>query len=337
MSSESMNPVLLIGGSGVVGSRAAGTLRHLQPHLPIAIAGRDSKKAAAAAAGVGGPTTTVAVDLGRADLGLPAGAAFSAVVVLLKDHLLNSMKYAQAHGLPYVAFSDFVTEIGPVVARYIHRPASAPILMLGHLIGGVATLATLHFSKAFRRVDSIALGTVVSASDTGGPAAQADFERVAQAGQRPLILEDGVWTWAGGANATRRFRDSHGVEREGQAIGLLDVPSLAAATDARSIRVDLAVSESTRPATEVVIEIAGELHDGTSAKTRHALIDADVHARLSAHGAALATERLLGLAGGPPVAPGLHHPEGLLDPGYVLARLEEQGVRIVKHHQGSKR
>ena len=322
-----LKPVLLIGGSGVVGARAARALRRLQPDLPIVIAARDARKADAVAADVGGPTSTAAVELARDDLGLPVGSTFSAVVVLLKDHLLNSMKYAQAHGLPYVAFSDFVHEIGPVVARHLHRP-TAPVLMLGHLVGGVATIAALHFARAFRRIDAFDIAAVVSAADTGGPAAQADFQRVAEAGQRALLYRDGVWTWPGGADATRRFRDSGGVDREGQAVGLLDVASLAAATDAPNVRVDIAVSEDTTPATEILIEIAGELHDGRAARTRHEIHDADVHARISGIGAALATERLIGLAGGPRVGPGLHHPEHLLDATYVLSRLEELGVRV---------
>ena len=45
MSSISENPVLLIGGSGVVGQRAARALRKLQPELAIVIGGREVSKA----------------------------------------------------------------------------------------------------------------------------------------------------------------------------------------------------------------------------------------------------------------------------------------------------
>ncbi|MFY0537760.1 saccharopine dehydrogenase NADP-binding domain-containing protein [Nannocystis pusilla] len=83
------NPVLLLGGSGAVGSRVARTLRRLQPDLPIVIAARNAEKAAAVAAQIGGPTTAASVDLSREDLGLEASASFSAVVTLLKDPWLN--------------------------------------------------------------------------------------------------------------------------------------------------------------------------------------------------------------------------------------------------------
>jgi predicted dinucleotide-binding enzyme len=58
------------------------------------------------------------------------------------------------------------------------------------------------------------------------------------------------------------------------------------------------------------------------------LRDDDVHVRISAYGAALATERLLGLRGGAPVEPGLYSPESILDPDAVIRRLPELGVRV---------
>lgn len=66
MKNASRGPVLLVGGSGVVGQRAARALRQLQPGLPIAVAGRDAGRAASVAAAVGGPTTALArlVELG---------------------------------------------------------------------------------------------------------------------------------------------------------------------------------------------------------------------------------------------------------------------------------
>lgn len=333
MSTKKLEPVLVVGGSGVVGSRAVQALRRLQPDLPITIAARDLGRAGALAAEIGGADTT-AIDLDRPDLGLPAGARFSAVVVLLKDDSLNTMKYAQGAGVPYVSFSDFVFDIGPEVGLYIRRPTSAPILLLGHFLGGTITLATLHFASELRRVDAIEIGAVFDEEDVGGPAAKGDMERVANGVPRPLLLKDGKWLWAGDADARRTFRGVDGTEWQGQAYSLLDVVSLAAATDARSIRLDFALRPAARRppgeglSHEVIVELEGERHDGTRGRVRHALVARDVHSGPSGWGAALAVERLLGLAGGPPAPPGLHHPEGLLDPAYVVQRLTELGMRV---------
>ena len=333
MTATKLEPVLVIGGSGVVGSRAVKALRRLQPDLPITIAARDLGRAGALAAEIGGANTTT-VNLEKPDLGLPAGARFSAVVVLLKDDSLNSMKYAQGAGVPYVSFSDFVFDIGPEVGLYIRRPASAPILLLGHFLGGTVTLATLHFARELRRVDTIEIGAVFDEEDVGGPAARGDMERVARGVPRPLLLREGKWLWADGADARRTFRGVDGTAWHGQAYSLLDVVSLAAATDARSIRLDFALRPAaSRPpgeglSHEVIVEIEGERDDGARGRVRYTLVDGDVHSGLSGRGVALAVERLLGLAGGPPVAPGIYHPEVLLDPAYVVERLRDFGTRI---------
>ncbi|AUX31244.1 MULTISPECIES: hypothetical protein [Sorangium] len=332
MSTRTMSPVLLIGGSGHVGARAARALRRLHPELPIAIGGRDGRKAAAVAAEVGGPTTAVTVDVQRSDLGLEPGASFSAIVTLVKDESSNALKRAQADGVPYIAFSDFVSEIGPLVAHYVARPTRAPILMLGHTFGGAATLAALHLAQELRSVDAIAIAAVIGADDHGGPASSADYERLRQAGEAALVLDDGKWTWLRGEASTRRVVDAGGAAHVGQALPLPDVVSLAAATDARSIRVDLAARDraagAAGPRTELIVEVSGRRHDGSGARLRYDITDADNLSRLSAYGAAIATERLLGLAGGPPVGPGLYNPESVLDPASVVARLEELGARV---------
>ena len=328
MSSHPQHPVLIIGGSGVVGSRAAKTLRKLQPNLPLTLGVRNLGKAQALARELGN-AEAVSIDLERKDLGLPESAAFSAVVVLLKDDTLNSMKYAQAKGVPYVSFSDFVFDIGPEVALHIQHPTRSPVLTLGHFLGGTVTLATLHFAREFRRVDAIEISAVFDEADVGGPAAQGDTDRVMKTLPSPLLLADGKFLWAQGDDTGRDFIGVDGTKWRGRAYPLLDVVSLAAATEAKNIRLDFAVRPGGRAISlEVIIEITGEREDGTTGRVRHELVDADVHAGMSARGVALAVERLLGLAGGPPVAPGLHHPEGMLNPAYVVERLQEFGTRI---------
>ncbi|KYF93187.1 hypothetical protein BE20_10050 [Sorangium cellulosum] len=302
----------MIGGSGHVGARAARALRRLHPDLRIAIGGRDGRKAAAVAAEVGGPTTAVTVDVQRSDLGLEPGASFSAIVTLVKDESSNALKRAQADGVAYIAFSDFVSEIGPLVAHYVARPTRAPILMLGHTFGGTATLAALHLAQELRSVDAIAIAAVIGADDHGGPASSADFERIRQAGGAALVLDDGKWTWLRGEASTRRVVDAEGAAHVGQALPLPDVVSLAAATDARSIRTDLAARDRAAGG-------AGPRRGVGAAPRRVRGAAALRHHRRGQplsppYGAAIATERLLGLAGGPPVGPGLYNPESVLDP-----------------------
>ncbi|MCE8022924.1 NAD(P)-dependent oxidoreductase [Billgrantia aerodenitrificans] len=329
MSASTLDPVLLIGGAGRVGSRAARSLRSMHPELPVAIAGRDLGKVRQLASEIG-HASAVAVDLERADLGLDGSAAFSAVVVLLKDDSLNALQFAQAHGVPYVAIADYAFDIGPEVAMAIARPTASPVLLLGHFLGGIAVLATLHAVRDLQRVDNIEMAAIFSPADIGGPTAQADMARVAGIAPHPLMLVDGHWVWAAGAEAQRTFTDIDGMTLQGQAYPLLDVVSLAAVTDAMSVRIDAAMREDEEASLghRLIIDVAGVGRCGESQRTRWVIEDSDFHQGMSGMGLALAIERLLGLDGGKPVAPGLHHPETILDPESVMNRLKEWGVRF---------
>lgn len=329
MNASSLAPVLLIGGAGRVGSRAARWLRDMHPELPIVIAGRDIAKARRLATEIG-HASAIVIDLGRVDLGLDEDASFSAVTVLLKDDSLSAMHFAQTHGVPYVAISDYAFDIGPEVALAVARPNAAPVLLLGHFLGGISVLATLHATRDFQRVDTIEMAAVFSPADIGGPTAQADMARVAEIAPHPLMLQDGHWVWAKGEAAQRTFTDIDGVVRQGQAYPLLDVVSLAAATEALSIRIDAFMRNDadSSPAHRLILDIAGLSQNGEPKRTRWVIEDNDFHQGMSGIGLALAIERLLGLSGGEPVKPGLYHPETLLRSEDVMQRLKQAGVSV---------
>lgn len=326
-------PVLIIGGSGIVGSLAAKALRRLQPGLPITIGGRDLAKAETVARAVGNADAAT-IDLSRRDLGLSAERSFSAVVVFLKDDTLNALRYAQAKGLPYLSLSSGVFETGPDMALYIHNPTSAPILLASNWLAGAATFPTLLFARDFASIDAIEIAAVLDEQDMGGPAAYADFERLTQMAPKPLILKDGRWRWASGEDAVRRVVDVDGTEVEAQTYSPFDVLSLASATDAKSVRFDLVYGQSAsrrqggRFSTAIIIEITGELKNGERGRVRHELTHPEGQAPVTAIGVAVGIERLLGLAGGAAVAPGLYLPEVLIQPEYMMQRLQEAGMEV---------
>lgn len=335
MTSTTHKPVLIIGGSGFVGAHAARTLRKLHPALPIAIGGRNFEKAEAIAREIGNAEAVV-VDLDRRDLGLPAEKRFSAIVPFVKDETLNSLKYAQATGAAYLSISSGVYEVGPEAAHFIHKPTSVPVLMGSSWLVGAATFPALRFASDFNAIDAIAIAVVLDEQDMGGPAAFADYERLTTTAPRPLILKDGKFIWAGEDDASRLVLGIDGIESTAQAYSPFDVLSLSAATDARSIRFDMVygMSASRRRgepfSTEIVIEISGERKDGTTGRNRYELVHPEGQAPVTALGVALGIERLIGLDGKAPAAPGLYFPEVLIDPEYALRRYKEFGMRIAQ-------
>ena len=332
-------PVLILGGTGVVGRRTVTTLRQLHPDVPLAIAGRDQRKCRALATELGN-TGVVEVDLGRADLALEPQASYSAVVALLKENTLNPLRYAQAHGLPYLSMADGAFEIGPAVAFHMHRPTSAPVLLASHWTAGMATLPALDFAGGFRTVRSIEIAVLLDPEDVIGPMANEDVEQLTRNSPRPLLLDDGTWRWVGEEIATRRVEDVAGEEVEVRAMSVLDVLSLAAATDARSVRFDFGMARTAgrrrggAASHDMIIEIEGERPDGELDRLRIDIEAPQGTSGLTALGVALGIERLLGLTGGQPVAPGLYFPELIIDPDHALGRLAEFGGEV-RHRNGA--
>lgn len=325
-------PVLIIGGAGVVGTHAARILRRLHPSLPIAIGGRNSARAAALAAELGA-ATAVPVDITRTDLGLPAGPQYSAIVVFLKDDRLNALRFAQRHALPFVCLSSSTFEMGLEVARYIHAPDKAPIYLASHWLAGASLMPALKLARKYHTIDAIHLGVLVDEQDLGGPAALIDYERIVGHAPAALVVRDGAFVWIRGDEAKARVRTTEGVMHDATAYAPFDIVSLAAATDARNIRLDLVVGESASRqrgepfSTEMRITIDGTTTTDTFARSVVEVVHPGGQAPLTGLGVALAIERLLGLAGDP-VPAGLYMPEILIDPAYFVRRMTEFGARI---------
>ncbi|RYG43467.1 NAD(P)-dependent oxidoreductase, partial [bacterium] len=170
-----MDPILLVGGSGIVGRWTARLLRAAHPDAPLLIGGRDLPKAQKAAAEIGG-AEGVAIDMAAADLGL-GERAIGAVAVLFTDERVAGLRFAQDREVPYINISPGINELAPEVAAYIHRPGAAAVVLGTEWLAGATSIPTLEFAKAFGRVESIAIGALLDEEDAYGPAAAADLER----------------------------------------------------------------------------------------------------------------------------------------------------------------
>lgn len=332
MFTDGKQPVLIIGGSGIVGTHAVKILRRLQPDLPITIGGRNLAKARDVAKELDN-VQAMHVDLGQQSLGLPHGARFSAIAVFVKDGSLHALRYAQASGIPYLNLSSSSFEIAPEVAFFAARPAAAPVMMASHWLAGTAVLPALLFAQEFDTLDSIEIAAVLDEQDMGGPAAYADYERIMAATKGMQILKNGQWIWVTGEDASRTITSIDGRKLPAQAYSPLDIVSLAATTTASSIRLDLVVGESSARrngehfSTEIIITLAGKRKDGTHERIRHEIVHPGGQAPLTGLGVAVALERLLGLHGGAPVPPGLYFPNSVIEPAYMLQQMQEFGVR----------
>jgi hypothetical protein len=330
----STDPILLIGGSGIVGRWAARFLRAAHPDVPLLIGGRDLAKADQAASEPG-YAQAVAIDLSAGDLGL-GERPVRAVATLFTDERIAGLRFAQSRGVPHISISPGINEIAPEVAAYIHKPHAAPVVLGTEWLVGATTVPTLEFAKAFGRLDDIVIGALLDEQDAFGPAAQADLERQTKTRPAALARRDGAFFWRVGDEARATFRAVDGTAMAASALSPYDVVGLASATGAPDIQFNLAIgTSSTRRrgepmSTEIVIELAGNDHAGRPLRTRHAVVHPGGQMPLTGLGVALVLERLAGLDGQPATPAGLYFPYQLLAPARYFARLEEIGGSVLQ-------
>jgi hypothetical protein len=333
-SGASLDPILLVGGSGIVGRWTARMLRSAHPDVPLLIGGRDFAKAEQAAKEVGNAEGVV-LDLGREDFGMKERPV-SAVAVFFTDERIAALRFAQSRGVPHVSISVGINELAPEVAAYIHRPHAAPVVLGTEWLVGATTIPTLEFAKAFGRIHAITIGALLDEEDAYGPAAAADLERQTKTAPAALERRDGAFVWRTGDDAKATFYAADGTEMEASALSPNDVLGLANATGAPNIRFNLAVGVSSSRrrgepmSTEIVVDMAGEDREGRPLRSRHAVIHPQGQMPLTGLGVAMILERLIGLDGKAPTPAGLYFPYQLLEPSAYLARFKEIGGRILE-------
>lgn len=323
------NPILLMGGTGAIGRLTAQSLRAAHPDLPLLIGGRDLAKSRQAADDVGNAEGVV-IDPAAADLGL-GDRSVSAVAVFYSDDRLVGLRYAQGRGIPHLGISSGIFEIAPEIATFMHRPEAAAIVLGYEWLVGATTVPTLRFAKPFGRVDDIVIGALVDEEDGGGPAVAEDFERLSSMMPAALTRREGAYVWRGEDDAKAEFQAIDGTTIQASGFSSIDVVGLATALGAPNVQFNLAsgVSSTRRrggpKSTEIIIELAGEDHEGHKLRTRNAVFHPEGAAPLTVLGVTMILERLTGLDGKPPAPAGLFFPYQLIDADAYLARLEAMG------------
>ena len=327
-------PILLLGGTGVMGAATARLLRAAHPGLPLLIAARGLDRAERLAGELGN-AQAVEADVDLPDLGLSASVRFSAVAVLLRDLGYNSIRAAQARGVPIVLISEAAFELAPIAALFARAPSASAIVMMGHSHGGLPMLLAASRLPEYRRVHAIRVGVVFDPEDPLPPGAQIDMDRIAGSGPPPLALRQGRWSWLGAGEAAGHFlTTAQGVQVSAEAYGLPDILSLAdLAPDADLTLLGAegrtARGPDGRPGHEVTIEIDGEDVSGQPSTRRWRLVDPEGNAMLGARGIALVVEALSGVTGQRP-HPGLYFPEKLVSPQDAVERLRLWGMGLVE-------
>ncbi len=322
--------VLIAGGYGLVGGKAARQLRALAPDVEIILAGRNPEKGDALAAEIGN-ARTLKLDTANPGPTLDEAGPVDAVLAALQDPQDKLLREALERGIAHLSITRSVDEMATLVTQTAQVRPTAPVVPLAYWMAGLATVAALDLATGFERVDRIDVAALFDMADPIGPMTAEDFDSISTTAQ---VVAENEWRTVDTAEVAREHTIG-GATFPTQPISILDVSGLRAATGAANIRFDLGMGESrgTRnggaASHDMLIEIEGVRNDGGNAVRNRQVFDSRGQAHLTAIGAALAVRRVLGADGNEPPAAGLQLPETLLDPAATMAELASLGVEVV--------
>jgi hypothetical protein len=157
-------PVVLVGGTGVVGACLSELLQAAEPSLPIAITSRDRDRASRAAATRG--LLPLGVDLGGA---APIACAARAVVALVNDPQDRLFDACVASGVPYVDVTRYTPRLAAVLDRLAARPSRSPVILSSGWMGGIVPIVARALVDEAQGPATIETSILYDLEDRAGP------------------------------------------------------------------------------------------------------------------------------------------------------------------------
>ncbi|MEM1280331.1 MAG: saccharopine dehydrogenase NADP-binding domain-containing protein [Cyanobacteria bacterium P01_H01_bin.152] len=355
---STQNSILIAGGYGVVGRQVATLIRQRHPDLQLIIAGRNLEKAAA-----------LANELGNArglqlDVEQPnplTGKQPRAIVAAVNDPQDYLLMNAVQQGIPYVDIIRWPERLRASVAELAGKSLSAPVLFSSGWMGGIAAVMAVALAQTLQQPQTIDISVLFSVKDKSGPNSVEYMDRLAT----PFnVLIEGqfkqVWPYtdprpvtfpSGYTTPVYRF-DTPDQLTLPQTTGAKTVAARIAFDDAFStnflrfltrsgiwklisgdrftpLRRSLLYNPGSGASHEIHIAVSGHDDHGIP-KTLNATIAAPQgQTHLTALGALIQLERLLGLDGAPSPAPGIIYPDTAPQVDHAIQVLTQFGVDVL--------
>ena len=348
--------VILAGGAGVVGRQVTAILRRRQPDLRLVLAGRRLDAVQAAAAPLEAEAMRLNID--APDL---SGASRGAIIVGLANDLNDRLLTAALDaGSPYLDVTRWTSAqkqaLTTVAAQ--GRPA-APVVFASSWMASTIGLIARDAARELASVERIDIGVLFGLADRAGPNSVAYMDRISTPF---LTVEDGVWRERRGFRDGQVRDFGEGGPHRLYRFDTPDQANLPALTGARTVEARIAFDgqietrlvhvlvasgvwkalsgprfEKLRrsmlynpgegAAHRVRIELEGRDAQGETIRQTVQVVDPEGQTHLTALGAVVQIERLLGRLG-PALEPGVHLGEAMPDPALATALLKSEGVRI---------
>lgn len=355
--------VLIIGGYGVVGRQIAALLAQRHPRLRLTLAGRSLHHAQAAASQIPG-AQGACIDIRSAQPLAGLHEKPDVVVAAANDDDDRLLAAAAASGTPLIDITRWTERMQTGAARLMALPGQAsvasPIVFASSWMAGVAATLAREAASHLARVEHIDIDILYALQDKSGPDSVAYMDRLAQPFR---IMQGGQAAWASPLSDPRDVAFANGPTARTARFDAPDQFTLPTLTGAHSVATRIAFDD---PLSSWALRMAVRsglwrlLSGPAFSKLRHAVLhnpgtgaphrieisargqDAarrPAHAALSIHapqgqthltavGALIQIERVLGLNGHAPAPAGLQVAEAWTDPALARRTLQEAGVQV---------
>jgi len=349
--------VLIAGGYGVVGQQVAEIIRTNHPELPIVIAGRNPVKGQALANKLGN-ASVISLDMQQPNplKNLKPRAVLAAVNDPNDYLLLDAIK----SGIPYIDITRWTERMRVAVTIAEKENLKAPVMFSSAWMAGVAAVVTKELTKKLQSIKSIDIGVLYSLKDKAGPNSTEYMDRLVTPFE---ILVNGenkkVYPYtdprkitfpSGYAAKAYRFDtpDQFTLPKTAKAatvsarIAFDDAMStcllvmltrsgiwkLFSGERFKSLRHSILFNPGKGANHEIVIEVQGVDISDKATNLRATVLDPKGQTHLTAVGAAIQLDRLLGLDGATSPAPGVVYPDTAPQTEHALRVLRNAGIEI---------
>ncbi|BDM79763.1 saccharopine dehydrogenase family protein [Acaryochloris marina] len=349
--------ILIAGGYGVVGQQIANLIRQRHPDLPLIIAGRTLGKADSLAQRLG-KASSFQLDVEQPNpLQGIRPRAIVAAVNDSHDYLLRDVVHS---GIPYLDITRWSAQFRNTIAQLSVEELKVPVLLSSGWMGGVAAAISVAATRSLHQVDRIDISVLFSTKDKSGPNSVEYMDRLAtpfevtiDSKQRevlPYTDPRSVTFPKGYTTKVYRF-DTPDLLTLPSTIGAKTVATRIAFDDAFStnllrvltrsgiwklisgarftpLRQSLLYNPGSGASHEIVITASGTAGDGNPTIVNATIVDPQGQTHLTALGALVHLERLLGWDGAPPPAPGIVYPDTAPQVDSTLRVLSDFGVAV---------
>ena len=357
--SETENAILIAGGYGVVGSQIARLVRKRRPDLPLIIGGRNPDKAESLARELTN-AETARLDIEKPNPLSQFGGKLGAVIEVVNDPSDYLLLDAIRGGIPFVDITRWTELFRKARSIVAGESPRAPVMLASSWMGGLTPVIAVAAARKLERVDSIDIGVLFSMTDKAGPNSIEYMDRLATPYKVMIdgkeqtvypVTDPRTVTFPGGYRSKVYRFDSPeqvtlpeitGAKTVASRIGFdsalttnalrllvrLGIWKLIANDRFTKTRRSLLHNPGEGGAHEIVIELAGSDSKGRPVSVRASILDPVSQSHLTAAAVTMHLERILGLDGAPPPAPGIVFPESEPQIESGLQLLRDFGVVV---------